>query len=70
MLSEPFDEIASCVDVNLTGIMRVTLAFAPLLGADLKRTGAPGRILITSSIFGRVAVPFAGAYCATKVRFS
>lgn len=45
MLSEPFDEIASCVDVNLTGIMRVTLAFAPLLGADLKRTGAPGRIL-------------------------
>jgi NAD(P)-dependent dehydrogenase (short-subunit alcohol dehydrogenase family) len=44
----------------------VTKAFAPLLGSDAKRTGAPGRIVQISSVSGAIGVPFVGAYSASK----
>ena len=54
------------IDVNLTGQLVVTQAFAPLLGADRSRKGAPGRIVMISSVGGRNALPFVGAYNASK----
>jgi NAD(P)-dependent dehydrogenase (short-subunit alcohol dehydrogenase family) len=54
------------IDVNLTGQLVVTQAFAPLLGADRSRKGAPGRIVMISSVGGRNAFPFVGAYNASK----
>ena len=52
--------------VNVTGPLIVTQAFAPLLGADRSRKGAPGRIVMISSVGGRNALPFAGPYAASK----
>lgn len=53
-------------DINVTGQLIVTQAFAPLLGADRDRKGAPGRIVMISSIGGKNALPFAGPYAASK----
>ncbi len=53
-------------DVNVFGLLRVTQGFIPLLGADKARTGTPGRIVTITSVGGRVASPFLGAYTATK----
>jgi NAD(P)-dependent dehydrogenase (short-subunit alcohol dehydrogenase family) len=44
----------------------VTQAFLPLLGTDPNRKGRPGRIINISSVSGRLATPFIGAYCASK----
>jgi NAD(P)-dependent dehydrogenase (short-subunit alcohol dehydrogenase family) len=52
--------------VNLSGPLIVTQAFAPLLGADRSRRGAPGRIVMMSSVGGKNAMPFLGPYCASK----
>jgi NAD(P)-dependent dehydrogenase (short-subunit alcohol dehydrogenase family) len=48
------------------GLLRVTQAFVPLLGSDKFRTGPPGRIVNITSVGGRIAAPFLGAYTATK----
>jgi NAD(P)-dependent dehydrogenase (short-subunit alcohol dehydrogenase family) len=53
-------------DINVTGQLVVTQAFAPLLGADRDRKGRPGRIVMISSIGGKNALPFAGPYAASK----
>jgi 3-hydroxybutyrate dehydrogenase len=44
----------------LFGAIRVTKAFLPLVRQN------QGRIINVSSILGRVAAPFMGAYCITK----
>ena len=54
------------IAVNLAGQLVVTQAFLPLLGADRSRAGAPGRIVMISSVSGRNAMPFLGAYSAAK----
>ena len=53
-------------EINLFGVHNVTRAFAPLLGSDPARKGAPGRIVMISSVAGQVAQPFASAYAASK----
>tara|TARA_A100001011_G_scaffold386564_1_gene462694 strand:- start:63 stop:932 length:870 start_codon:yes stop_codon:yes gene_type:complete len=53
-------------DVNVIGLMKVTQVFSGLLGTSLQRKGAPGRIVMISSINGKIAMPFLGAYCASK----
>jgi short-subunit dehydrogenase len=52
--------------VNLIGPLIVTQAFVGLLGADHQRSGHPGRIINISSIGGKIAGPFLGAYHASK----
>jgi NAD(P)-dependent dehydrogenase (short-subunit alcohol dehydrogenase family) len=52
--------------VNLAGPLIVTQAFAPLLSVDRSRRGAPGRIVMISSVGGKNAAPFLGTYCASK----
>ena len=60
------DDFSRQLAVNVTGQLAVTQAFAPLLGADAARTGAPGRIVMISSVGGKNALPFAGPYAASK----
>lgn len=60
------DEIREQLDVNLQGTLNVTQAFAPLLGAVPGFAGAPGRIVMMSSVGGTNATPFMGAYNISK----
>jgi NAD(P)-dependent dehydrogenase (short-subunit alcohol dehydrogenase family) len=60
------DEFRSQMEVNVTGQLIVTQAFAPLLGADRSLAGAPGKIVNISSVAGKMSNPFVGAYSASK----
>ena len=60
------DEFREQLEVNVTGQLIVTQAFAPLLGADRSYKGEPGRIVMISSVGGKNANPFMGPYCASK----
>ena len=56
----PPDELRRQLEVNLIGQLAVTQAFLPALRA------AKGRIVFVGSIAGRSALPFLGAYAASK----
>jgi NAD(P)-dependent dehydrogenase (short-subunit alcohol dehydrogenase family) len=56
----PIDALRLQLEVNVTGQIATTQAFLPLLRQ------ARGRILFISSIAGRSALPFVGAYSASK----
>lgn len=56
----PTDALRQQLEVNVVGQMAVTQAFLPQLRA------ARGRIVNVSSISGRMAAPFVGAYAASK----
>jgi NAD(P)-dependent dehydrogenase (short-subunit alcohol dehydrogenase family) len=67
LLHLPMEDFRRQIAINLTGQVKVIQAFAPLLGAgDEHRAGAPGRIVNMSSVAGRFAKPFMGAYNASK----
>jgi len=66
MLTLPIEEFQHQMDVNVTGVVRVTQAFGPLLGADEGLTGDPGRIVMISSVAGEMGAPFLGPYSASK----
>ena len=62
-------ELRQQMEVNLIGVHNVTCAFAPLLGAEgahMLSGGAPGRIVMISSVGGKRAMPFITAYAASK----
>ena len=54
------------MEVNLIAPLIVTQAFLPLLGTDRSLEGKPGRIVNISSVAGKIASPFLGAYSASK----
>ncbi|WP_454714380.1 SDR family NAD(P)-dependent oxidoreductase [Caulobacter segnis] len=60
------DDWRQQLEVNLTGVVIATQAFAPLLGAGGERVATPGRIVNISSVGGRNANPFMAPYCTTK----
>ncbi len=60
------EEFRRQLDVNLVGPLVVTQAFLPLLGTDPSRSGGPGRVVNITSVFGRSALPYVGAYAAAK----
>lgn len=66
LLHLPVEEFRRQLEVNLTGVLISTQAFAPLLGADRSLDGAPGRLLNMGSVGGRNAYPFMGPYHTTK----
>lgn len=53
-------------DVNLFGVISVTKAFLPFLGAVSHYDKQPGKILNISSVSGQIAFPFMSPYCASK----
>ena len=57
----PIEEWRNQLEINLIGQIAVTQAFLPLM-----RGATGGRIVNISSIGGRVAVPLAGPYAASK----
>lgn len=66
MLNIPIEDFQRQMDVNVTGVLRATQAFAPLLGADESLSGKPGRIVMMSSVAGEMGAPFLGPYSASK----
>jgi NAD(P)-dependent dehydrogenase (short-subunit alcohol dehydrogenase family) len=56
----PLDDLRQILEVNIVGQIAVTRAFLPMLRR------AQGRVLIVGSVGGRVALPFAGPYHASK----
>lgn len=60
------EEIARNFEVNVFGLLRVTKAFLPLLGAQEDHPSSPGRILNMSSAAGRLAAPYMAPYSGTK----
>lgn len=67
LLHIPLDAFRQQLEVNVTGQLIVTQAFAPLLGASPEtRTKTPGRIAMMSSVGGRVGMPFVGPYNTSK----
>jgi len=66
LLFQSIDEFRNQLEVNITGQLIVTQAFAPLLGADTDMKGTPGRIVMISSDAGKNGTPFLGAYTASK----
>ncbi|MCE9522657.1 MAG: SDR family NAD(P)-dependent oxidoreductase [Alphaproteobacteria bacterium] len=66
LLYIPVDEFRKQLDVNLTGVLITTQAFAPLLGVDDSLKGKPGRIVNIGSVGGRNALPFIVPYNVSK----
>jgi NAD(P)-dependent dehydrogenase (short-subunit alcohol dehydrogenase family) len=66
LLELPIEDFRRQMDVNVTGVVAVTQAFAPLLGTDRQLHGRPGRIVNISSVGGRTATPFLAPYNASK----
>ncbi|KAB1077401.1 SDR family NAD(P)-dependent oxidoreductase [Methylobacterium soli] len=66
VLFQPLSEIREQIETDLIGTIVVTRAFAPLLGADRTLSGPPGRIVMVSSIGGRIGQPFLSGYIAAK----
>jgi len=60
------DELRRQFEINFFGVHNVTRAFADVLGVDKERTGAPGRIVMISSVGGQNGAPFVGPYAASK----
>ena len=66
LMHVPLDEVRRMFEVNVFGLLQVTQAFLPLLGATKDCTHAPGRVINISSISGGLVFPFVGAYGASK----
>lgn len=62
----PMEEFENQIDINVFGVLKVTQAFLPLLGADKSRTGKPGKIINISSVSGTFTNPFLVPYCVSK----
>lgn len=66
LMLQPLEEVRAHFEVNVVGLVSVTQAFLPILGARRPRTHEPGRILNIGSVGGKIASPFIGAYAGTK----
>jgi len=66
LLELPVAEFRRQIEVNLVSILAVTQAFFPLLRKASDDGAKPGRIVMISSVAGRIALPFLGPYAASK----
>ncbi len=67
LLHVGIDSFRQQMEVNVTGQLIVTQAFAQLLGATPDAKGkTPGRICMMSSVGGKVGMPFVGPYNTSK----
>jgi NAD(P)-dependent dehydrogenase (short-subunit alcohol dehydrogenase family) len=66
LMHVPVDDVRQMFEVNVFGLLTVTQAFLPLLGARRDCPHPPGRIVNISSISGGLVFPFVGAYGMSK----
>jgi len=66
LLHLPIEDMQRQLEINVTGQLRATQAFAPLLGAERGRTGQSGRIVNISSVAGFSAMPLVTPYACSK----
>ncbi len=66
LMHVPLDEVRQMFEVNVLGLLAVTQAFLPLLGARRDCPHPPGRIVNISSISGGLSFPLLGAYAGSK----
>lgn len=66
VLEQTMEDVRRVMEVNFFGALETVRAFAPLLGTEPGRAGAPGRIVLVGSIAGWRALPFMSAYAASK----
>ena len=66
LMHMPLGEVRQMFEVNALGLLAVTQAFLPLLGARQDCPHPPGRIVNISSISGGLVFPFVGAYGGSK----
>lgn len=59
-------EFRTQMDINVLGPVIATKAFLPLLGADTSLKGAPGRIVMMSSVSGQFGNPLLSPYSTSK----
>jgi NAD(P)-dependent dehydrogenase (short-subunit alcohol dehydrogenase family) len=65
-MHQPLSEVRMAFEVNVFGMLAVTQAFLPLLGARRDRTFPAGRIVNIGSVSGALTVPFMTTYSMTK----
>jgi NAD(P)-dependent dehydrogenase (short-subunit alcohol dehydrogenase family) len=58
------EELRAQLETNVLGLHAVTTAFLPLIRASARP--GEGRIVHLASVLGRMNIPMAGAYCASK----
>jgi NAD(P)-dependent dehydrogenase (short-subunit alcohol dehydrogenase family) len=66
ILYQPAEQFRQTIEVNFFGLVAVTRAFLPLLGAGNAAADLPGRIINIGSVQGIMTVPFMSAYSASK----
>ncbi|MCP5095158.1 MAG: SDR family oxidoreductase [Chloroflexi bacterium] len=66
LMHMPLNDFRFQLEVNVVSVLSVTQAFLPLLGAMKNASYPPGRIINISSVSGKIAYPFMGAYAASK----
>jgi len=66
LMHMPLDIFRNHLEVLVIGQLAVTQAFLPLLGAKIDFPFNPGRIINITSVSGKMAAPFLGAYVAAK----
>lgn len=66
LMHATMDEVRNTFETNVFGLLAVTQAFLPLLGARKDAPHPPGRIVNMSSISGGVAFPLMGVYAMSK----
>ncbi|MES2126343.1 MAG: SDR family NAD(P)-dependent oxidoreductase [Pseudomonadota bacterium] len=66
LMHVPMQEVRKTFDINVFGLLAVTQAFLPLLGARHGATHAPGRIVNLSSISGGLVFPLVSVYAMSK----
>ncbi len=62
----PLEQVRHQFEVNLFGLLHVIQQCLPLLGARHDAPHPRGRIINISSVSGKIAYPFMGAYAASK----
>jgi len=62
----PIEDFRYQFEVNVIGLIKVTQAFLPLLGAREDHLSAPGRIVQISSVAGKLGMPFISPYIGSK----
>ncbi|WP_199305728.1 SDR family NAD(P)-dependent oxidoreductase [Pseudanabaena sp. FACHB-2040] len=66
LVYQSIDEIRWQFEVNVIAPIAVIQAFLPLLKAGQSPATKPGRIINISSVGGKIAAPFIGAYAGSK----